>query len=47
MAYLIQKDKTTSNDIIRLFEKVRVAYLSARTDPKNYGTKWRKAVDDI
>lgn len=47
MAYLIQKDKTTSNDIIRLFEKVRVAYLSARTDPKNYGAKWRKAVDDI
>mgnify|MGYP003120078561 FL=1 len=47
MAYLLEKDKSTSDDIIRLFEKVRVAYLSARTDPKQYGAKWRSSVDDI
>jgi ATP-dependent DNA ligase/cation transport regulator ChaB len=47
MAYLLEKDKSTSDEIVRLFEKVRVAYLSARTDPKEYGSKWRKAVDGI
>ena len=47
MAYLIEKDKSTSDEIVRLFEKVRVAYLSARTDPKEYGAKWRSAVDGI
>ena len=47
MAYLLEKDKSTSDEIVRLFEKVRVAYLSARTDPKEYGAKWRSAVDGI
>ena len=47
MAYLLEKDKSTSNDIIRLFEKVRVAYLSARSDPKQYGAKWRSSIDTI
>tara|TARA_R110002012_G_scaffold138417_1_gene293628 strand:- start:896 stop:3418 length:2523 start_codon:yes stop_codon:yes gene_type:complete len=47
MAYLLEKDKSTSDEIVRLFEKVRVAYLSARTDPKEYGVKWRSAVDGI
>jgi ATP-dependent DNA ligase len=47
MAYLLEKDKSTSDDIVRLFEKVRVAYLSARTDPKEYGSKWRNAIDTI
>ena len=47
MAYLIEKDKSTSDDIVRLFEKVRVAYLSARTDPKEYGAKWRNAINQI
>jgi ATP-dependent DNA ligase len=47
MAYLLEKDKSSSDEIIRLFEKVRVAYLSARTDPKVYGSKWIKAVDYI
>jgi len=47
MAYLLEKDKSTSDEIVRLFEKVRVAYLSARTDPKEYGSKWRKAIDSI
>ena len=47
MAYLLEKDKSTSDEIVRLFEKVRVAYLSARTDPKEYGSKWRSAIDGI
>ena len=36
-----------SHQIITLFEKTRVAYLSARADSKNYGSRWRKAVEDI
>ena len=36
-----------STQIISLFEKTRVAYLSARADSKNYGSRWRKAVEDI
>ena len=47
MAYLLEKDKSTSDEIVRLFEKVRVAYLSARTDPKEYGAKWRSVIDGI
>ena len=47
MAYLLEKDKSTSDEIVRLFEKVRVAYLSAPPDPKEYGSKWRSAIDGI
>ena len=47
MAYLLEKDKSSSDEIIRLFEKVRVAYLSARTDPKEYGSKWRSAINNL
>ncbi len=47
MPLLIEKDKSISTDILRLFERTRVAYLSARTDPKEYGSKWRTAVKDI
>lgn len=36
-----------SHQIITLFEKTRVAYLSAKADSKNYGSRWRKAVEDI
>ena len=43
---LFEKGKA-SNQILRLFERVRVAYLSARTDPKEYGSKWRSAVEYI
>ena len=46
MAYLIEKD-SPSEEILRLFEKTRVAYLSARTDPKEYGGRWRKSIEDI
>ena len=46
MAYLIEKD-SPSEEILRLFEKTRVAYLSARTDPKEYGSRWRKSIEDI
>tara|TARA_R110002050_G_scaffold41733_2_gene100892 strand:+ start:526 stop:3060 length:2535 start_codon:yes stop_codon:yes gene_type:complete len=43
----IEKDKQPSLEILRLFEKTRVAFLSARTDPQEYGGRWRKAVDLI
>ena len=43
----IEKDKQPSLEILRLFEKTRVAFLSARTDPKEYSGRWRKAVDTI
>ena len=43
----IEKDKQPSQEITRLFEKTRVAYLSAKTDPKEYGGRWRKVVDLI
>tara|TARA_R100000406_G_scaffold80623_1_gene62015 strand:+ start:9561 stop:12080 length:2520 start_codon:yes stop_codon:yes gene_type:complete len=43
----IEKDKRPSEEILRLFEKTRVAYLSAANDPKEYGGRWRSAVDSI
>ena len=43
----IEKDKQPSQEILRLFEKTRVAYLSARQDPTEYSGRWRKAVDTI
>ena len=43
----IEKDKQPSQEILRLFEKTRVAYLSAVHDPDEYGGRWRKAVDLI
>tara|TARA_R100001086_G_scaffold44436_1_gene19664 strand:- start:2660 stop:5206 length:2547 start_codon:yes stop_codon:yes gene_type:complete len=43
----IEKDKQPSQEILRLFEKTRVAYLSARQDPTEYSGRWRKAVDMI
>tara|TARA_R110000744_G_scaffold14040_5_gene40303 strand:- start:3700 stop:6213 length:2514 start_codon:yes stop_codon:yes gene_type:complete len=45
---LFEKEtESVSSKILSLFEKVRVAYLSAKSDPKNYGSRWRKAVEDI
>ena len=43
----LKGEDDSSKEIIRLFEKTRVAYLSARTDPKEYGNKWRDAVKAI
>ena len=43
----LKGEDDSSKEIIRLFEKTRVAYLSARTDPKEYGDKWRSAVKEI
>jgi hypothetical protein len=43
----IEKDKQPSQEILRLFEKTRVAYLSAKADPEEYGGRWRKTVDLI
>ena len=36
-----------SEEILRLFEKTRVAYLSAKEDPDEYGSRWRSAVEMI
>jgi len=45
---MFEKDKAPiSNEILTLFEEVRVAYLSARADPKEYGSRWRKAIEKI
>ena len=43
----IEKDRQPSVELTRLFEKTRVAYLSAIHDPKEYGGRWRKVVDMI
>ena len=43
----IEKDKQPSVEILRLFEKTRVAYLSAKEDPKEYSSRWQNAVDMI
>jgi hypothetical protein len=43
----IEKDKQPSLEILRLFEKTRVAFLSARNDPDEYSGRWRKVVDMI
>jgi len=43
----IEKDKQPSEEILRLFEKVRVAYLSAREDPSEYGGRWRNAIEMV
>ena len=43
---VFEKDENTlSNRIIDLFEKTRMAYLSARQSPKDYKNKWEKAVN--
>ena len=36
-----------SQQILRLFEETRAAYLSARQDPKQYGKQWVKALESI
>ena len=43
----IEKDRQPSIELMRLFEKTRVAYLSAVQDPDEYSGRWRKAVDMI
>ncbi len=47
MPLLLDKEESPSEEIIRLFEKTRVAYLSAREDPKEYGGRWRNAVENL
>jgi len=45
---LFEKEtKSISSEILSLFEKARVAYLSAKSDSKNYASRWRKIVEDI
>ena len=43
----IEKDKQPQAELLRLFEKTRVAYLSALQDPDEYASRWRKVVDMI
>ena len=43
----IEKDRQPSIELMRLFEKTRVAYLSALQDPDEYSGRWRKVVDMI
>ena len=43
----IEKDRQPSIELMRLFEKTRVAYLSAVQDPDEYSGRWRKAVEMI
>ena len=43
----IEKDKQPQAELLRLFEKTRVAYLSALHDPSEYSSRWRKVVDMI
>ena len=43
----IEKDKMPSEEILRIFEKTRVAYLSAKEDPDEYGGRWRNAIEMI
>jgi len=45
---MFEKDKAPiSNEILSLFEKVRVAYLSSRADPSEYGGRWRNAIEEV
>jgi len=44
---LFEKDESISSEILSLFEKARVAYLSAKSDSKNYASRWRKIIEDI
>ena len=36
-----------SDEILHLFEKVRVSYLSAKEDKKEYGGRWRNTLEEI
>jgi len=45
---LFEKEtESVSDKILSLFEKTRVAYLSAKSDPKNYGSRWRKTIENL
>ena len=43
----LSEEDDLSRKIRSQFERVRVAYLSARDDPKNYKVKWERSVDNI
>ena len=45
---LFEKEtESVSDKILSLFEKTRVAYLSAKSDSKTYGSRWRKTIEDL
>ena len=47
MPLLLDKEESPSEEIIRIFEKARVAYLSAREDPKEYGSRWENTIEEL
>ena len=42
-----KEQNSLSKKIRSYFERVRVAYLSARDDPRSYKKKWAKVIEDI
>lgn len=42
-----KKKNLLSKRVLDFFERTRFAYLSAREDPKEYGPKWKKMVNNI
>ena len=43
----VKEQDSLSKKIRSYFERVRVAYLSARDSPREFKSKWAKAVDDV
>ena len=43
----VKEQDSLSKKIRSYFERVRVAYLSARDNPREFKTKWVKAIDDV
>ena len=41
------KDDAMAKRVLDFYEDVRQKYLSAREDPKEYGSEWKKAVKKI
>tara|TARA_Y100000004_G_scaffold195698_2_gene263461 strand:- start:828 stop:3338 length:2511 start_codon:yes stop_codon:yes gene_type:complete len=42
-----KKNKNLAKRVLDFYEDVRVKYLTAREDPKEYGEQWRKSVEKI
>ena len=36
-----------SKKVLDFFERVRYSFLSAKEDPKEYGSKWKKSIEEI
>jgi len=42
-----KKSKPLTKRILNFFERIRFSYLSAKEDPKEYGTKWKESVKKL